>query len=239
MSAPTVPTDVRAGTMRPRTHALLQTLLMALSKAVVKLHVVDDHNVPREGGVIVVANHVHNLDPLFISIACPRALHYMAKKELMDVPVLGRILRWGGAFPINRGHADRTAIRRATATVEQGVALGMFPEGTRSRTVRIERVLPGAGLVALQGKVPIVPAAITGTERLPFNGSKQHHRGEINLPDPGHKGVRVIFGEPFTIPPTIDGKRTNADAATDFIMRRVAELLPPAYRGIYGDPPTA
>jgi len=239
MSASPVPADVRAGTMRPRTHAFLQKLLMAASKAVVKLHVVDDHHVPREGGIIVVANHVHNLDPLFISIACPRPLHYMAKKELMDLPVLGRILRWGGAFPINRGHADRTAIRRATATVAQGVALGMFPEGTRSRTVRIERVLPGAGLVALQGKVPIVPAAITGTERLPFNGAKQHRRGEIALPDPGHTGVRVIFGEPFTIPPTLDGQRTNADAATNYIMRRVAELLPPAYRGIYGESPTA
>lgn len=227
-------TDLRAGTMRPGVHRALRALLLGLSKVLVRLKIQGLENVPREGGIIVVGNHLHNADPIFISIACPRPLHYMAKKELMDVPVLGRILRWAGSFPINRGNVDRTAIRRATATVEQGIALGMFPEGSRSRSMKIERVLPGAGLVALQGKVAIVPAAITGTERLPFNGTKQHRKGDAPFPDPGHRGVRIIFGKPIHIPETIDGKRTTASAATDFLMRRVAEMLPEAYRGIYG-----
>lgn len=235
MSTPSQPLDVRAGTMRPLTHRLLRWLLLGLAKVVVRLKIEGLERVPREGGIIVVGNHLHNADPILISIATPRSLHYMAKKELFDVPVIGRILRWAGEFPINRGHVDRQAIRRATATVEQGVALGMFPEGTRSRSMKIEHVLPGAGLIALQGKVPIVPVAITGAERLPFNGSKQHRRGEGTMPDPGHKGVRIVFGERFTIPSEIDGKRTNAEAATDYMMRRVAALLPPAYRGIYGD----
>jgi 1-acyl-sn-glycerol-3-phosphate acyltransferase len=220
--------------MRPGVHRALRALLLGLSKVLVRLQIQGLENVPREGGIIVVGNHLHNADPIFISIACPRPLHYMAKKELMDVPVLGRILRWAGSFPINRGNVDRTAIRRATATVEQGIALGMFPEGSRSRSMKIERVLPGAGLVALQGKVAIVPAAITGTERLPFNGTKQHRKGDAPFPDPGHRGVRIIFGKPIHIPETIDGKRTTASAATDYLMRRVAEMLPEAYRGIYG-----
>jgi 1-acyl-sn-glycerol-3-phosphate acyltransferase len=220
--------------MRPGVHRALRALLLGLSKVLVRLQIQGLENVPREGGIIVVGNHLHNADPIFISIACPRPLHYMAKKELMDVPVLGRILRWAGSFPINRGNVDRTAIRRATATVEQGIALGMFPEGSRSRSMKIERVLPGAGLVALQGKVAIVPAAITGTERLPFNGTKQHRKGDAPFPNPGHRGVRIIFGKPIHIPETIDGKRTTASAATDYLMRRVAEMLPEAYRGIYG-----
>jgi len=230
--------DVRAGTMRRPVFRILRRILLGISKVVFRLQVHGLEHLPREGGIIVVANHLHNADPVLISIACPRPLHYMAKKELFDVPVLGRILRWAGEFPINRGHVDRTAIRRAVATVEQGVALGMFPEGTRSRNMKIERVLPGAGLVALQGKVPIVPVAITGTERLPLNGTKQHRKGDAPFPDPGHRGVRVIFGEPFEIPQTIDGQRTNAAAATDYMMRRVAALLPEPYRGIYGDVPS-
>jgi 1-acyl-sn-glycerol-3-phosphate acyltransferase len=230
----TAAADLREGTMRPGVHKTLRALLLGLCKILVRLRIQGLDNVPREGGVIIVGNHLHNADPIIISIACPRPLHYMAKKELMDIPIIGRILRWAGSFPINRGNVDRTAIRRAAATVEQGVALGMFPEGTRSRSMKIERVLPGAGLIALQGKVPIVPAAITGTERLPFNGSKQHRRSEAPFPDPGHKGVRVIFGEPFRIPDTINGKRTTASDATDYLMQRVAALLPEAYRGTYG-----
>ena len=229
--------DVRAGTMRPLTHRILRALLLGLAKLLVRLRIEGLERVPREGGIIVVGNHLHNADPVLISIACPRPLHYMAKRELFEVPVLGRILRWAGEFPINRGHADRQAIRRALATVQQGVALGMFPEGTRSRSMQIERVLPGAGLVALQGKVPIVPVAITGAERLPLNGTKQHRRRDQSMPDPGHPGVRIVFGEPFTIPETIDGKRTSAETATNYMMRRVAALLPPAYRGIYGENP--
>ncbi len=237
-SPSTTTIDVRAGTMRPLVFRVLRRLLLGIAKVLVRLRVEGLEHLPRTGGIIVVANHLHNADPVLISIACPRPLHYMAKKELFGVPVLGRILRWAGEFPINRGHVDRWALRRAAATVEQGVALGMFPEGTRSRAMKIERVLPGAGLVALQGKVPIVPVAITGTERLPFNGTKQHRRGDAPFPDPGHRGVRIIFGEPFEIPATIDGKRTNAEAATDYMMRRVAALLPEPYRGIYGDVPS-
>jgi 1-acyl-sn-glycerol-3-phosphate acyltransferase len=226
--------DLRANTMRPLTFKLLRRVLYGLCKLLVRLDVQGIGNVPRQGGCIIVANHLHNLDPVLISIACPRPLHYMAKSELLAVPVLGKILQWAGAFPIHRGKVDRAAIKRAHATVNQGIALGMFPEGTRSVSMKIDRVLPGAGLVATQDKVQIVPTAITGTERLPFNGAKQQRGGGI--PNPGHKGVRIIFGEPFLIPDEIDGKRTNAAAATDYMMNRVAALLPAEYRGIYGAP---
>lgn len=224
--------DLRKGTMSPLTFRILRRLLYGLCKLLVRLDVQGAENVPKTGSCIIVSNHLHNLDPVLISIACPRPLHYMAKVELMRTPVLGRILAWAGAFPINRGKMDRTAIKRAQATLQQNIALGMFPEGTRSRSMKIERVLPGAGLLALQDGVKIVPTATTGTERLPFNGRKQQH-GSSSIPGPGHKGVRIIFGDPFLIPGEINGTRTNAAAATDYMMQRVAALLPDEYRGVY------
>lgn len=225
--------DVRAGTMSRFTFTVLRQMLYGLAKVLARIDVQGAGNVPREGGCIVVANHLHNLDPLLISIACPRPVHYMAKIELMRIPVLGRFLRWGGAFPVNRGKMDLASIRHAQAVLQQGVALGMFPEGTRSPTMKIESVHSGAGLLAIGHKVPIVPATITGSERLPFNGAKQQRRGAA-MPDPGHTGVRVTFGAPFMIPDEIDGKRPNAAAAVDYMMQRVAAMLPVDYRGIYG-----
>jgi 1-acyl-sn-glycerol-3-phosphate acyltransferase len=225
-------TDLRKGTMSMLTYRMLRPALYGLCKVLVRLDVQGARNVPKHGGCIIVANHLHNLDPILISIACPRPLHYMAKIELMRAPVVGRILKWVGAFPINRGKIDRTAIKRAQATLQQDIALGMFPEGTRSTAMKIEQVLPGAGLLALRDGVKIVPTAITGTERFPFNGIKQQ-RDRASMPDPGHKGVRIVFGDPFEVPAEIDGKRTGAADATDYMMQRVAALLPDEYRGIY------
>ena len=224
--------DLRKGTMSPMTFRILRPVLYGLCKVLIRMDVQGTENVPKTEGCIIVSNHLHNLDPVLICIACPRPLHYMAKIELMRVPVIGRVLTWVGAFPINRGKTDRAAIRRAQATLEQDIALGMFPEGTRSISMRIERVLPGAGLLAMRAGVKIVPTAITGTERLPFNGVKQHC-GRSSMPDPGHKGVRIMFGDSFLIPSEIDGKRTSAEAATDYMMQRVAALLPEEYRGVY------
>lgn len=224
--------DLRKGTIRGRTFRLTRAILLLLARVLVRMRIDGIEHVPRNGGVLVIANHLHNADPLLIAIACPRPVHFMAKRELMTVPIIGRIIRLGGTFPIDRGRADRTAIRRAEATVNQGIALGMFPEGTRSRSRQIERALPGAGLIALRGNAPIVPVAVTGSERLPFNGSKG---GGWVARDPGHRGVRIVFGEPFRLPTHIDGKRTTADQAVQLAMRRVAAMLPEEYRGIYAD----
>lgn len=222
--------DLRQGTLQGVPFRITRAILLLLSRVLLGIRIEGADRVPPDGGILVIGNHLHNADPLLIAIACPRPVHFMAKRELMTVPVIGRIIRLGGTFAVDRGRADRTAIRRAEATLTQGIALGMFPEGTRSRSRQIERTLPGAGLIALRGNAPIVPVAVTGSERLPFNGAKGD-RGR--KPDPGHKGVRIVFGEPFRLPPTIDGKRTSADQAIELAMRHVAEMLPEAYRGIY------
>jgi 1-acyl-sn-glycerol-3-phosphate acyltransferase len=232
MSATRTEIDVTTGTIRPRTFRFTRKAVIGALKVLFRLTIEGEGNVPAAGSYILVSNHLHNLDPVFTSAACPRPVQYMAKVELFKVPVLRKIIRWVGAFPINRGKMDREAIRHGQAVLKAGYGLGIFPEGTRSLSMKIDRVLPGAGLFALKDSVTIVPCAVTGSERLPFNGNKQHRRTE-DMPDPGHKGVKVTFGAPFTVPTEIDGKRTNAEMATNYMMERVAALLPVPYRGIY------
>ena len=223
--------DLRAGTVQGGGFRLTRAVLLGLSRLLIGLRIDGLHNVPREGGVLIVSNHVCNADPVFVSIACPRPTHFMAKKELFDIPVLGWAMRKFGEFPVDRGNADRWAIRRALATVEQGIALGMFPEGTRSRSGALKQALPGAGLIALRGKVPIVPVAVIGTEKLPLLGSKA-----LGASWRGFRGARIVFGEPFTIPAQIDGKRVTSDKATELMMQKIAAILPEHYRGVYAEP---
>lgn len=226
--------DLSKGTLRGLPFKIVRAVLLLLCRVFVGMRITGLENVPASGGVLVVANHLHNADPVLISIAFPRPLHFMAKKELFDIPVIGWVISHVGTFPVDRGRADRTAIRRAQATLEQGIALGIFPEGTRSRTRRIERVHTGVGMLALRGNAPVLPVAITGSERLPGNGARPK-RVRDDAPPPPFLGVRVVIGEPFTLPNRDDGRRMSTDEATEFVMRRVAALLPPAYRGIYSE----
>jgi 1-acyl-sn-glycerol-3-phosphate acyltransferase len=102
-------------------------------------------------------------------------------------------------------------------------------------TLALAKAHPGVGLIALRADVPVLPVVVTGTERLPFNGSKGRAQEAVAMPDPGHRGVRILFGEPFRVPREIDGRRTTTEQATELIMIEIARLLPPDYRGVYSD----
>jgi len=128
-------------------------------------------NVPRQGGLVLAANHSSNFDPwpLGIPLFPRRFLRFMAKSELFWFP-LGRIITAGGAFPVRRGERDDEAIATAVALCRAGHAVVMFPEGTRRqkglRKKREARWHTGAARIALESGVPLVPAGITGTDRI-------------------------------------------------------------------------
>lgn len=206
-------------------------LVRAAFVPLMRLDVRGRENVPRRGPLIVACNHLHNFDPAVVGAVFPRNLCYMAKKELFAVPVLRHLIRFYGAFEIDRGAADRAALRFAVHVVEDGEALFMFPEGTRSVTGRIEKVLPGAAFVALRTDAPILPVAVTGTQTLPLDekAAKAGRKGR------GRARVTVTFGTPFHLTSGPGGKRPDMRDATDEMMRHVAALLPPEYRGIYAD----
>ena len=120
--------------------------------------------VPREGGLVFAFNHFHWLDPASFGAASPRTIYYMAKIEAHRVPGLGQLIRSFGTFSVRRGESDREAVRLMRQIVKDGHALGLFVEGTRQLAGRPGVVQPGAAMVALQEGVPVLPAAIHGTE---------------------------------------------------------------------------
>ncbi len=206
--------------------------MRALTRAVVftfgRWEVVNAANLPADGGIVLVCNHQHLLDPPLVAASASRRVHPMAKRELFETPLIGWILWAYGAFPVRRYSADIGALRTARNHLRGGAVVLMFPEGTRSREGEgMKPALRGAAMVALLAGVPIVPVAITGTEqiRLPSVLFRWIRRNRLYL--------RVEFGEPFTLPQQQAGAR-QAEEATDFMMRKVADLLPERHRGAYG-----
>jgi 1-acyl-sn-glycerol-3-phosphate acyltransferase len=119
--------------------------------------------VPRTGGVVLAFNHFHWIDPPVFGAATPRTVYFMAKVEAHRVPGLGQLIRSFGTISVRRGESDREAVRRMREVVRDGHALGLFVEGTRQVSGELGPVQPGAGMVALQENVPVVPAAIHGS----------------------------------------------------------------------------
>lgn len=206
--------DPTRGTLRGGPRTVVRAGLIGLAKPLVRLRIEGLEHVPAEGAVLVAANHLHNADPILLATAFPRVLYFMAKRELFGNALLGGIIHWAGAFPVDRGKADRSAIRHAEALLSAGQAVAMFPEGTRSRSGGLGPGQPGAGLILLRSGAPLLPAAIVGTERLP-----------------GGPGVTVRFGAPRMILPVEGSGRLSSQEATDRIMSAIAELLPASYRG--------
>ena len=224
----TDPGDLQAGTISVFWRAVVIGLVRRIVGPALPLRVTGTENVPLDGPLIVVSNHLSNADPPILIVAFPRPLFFMGKAELFRNPVLAWLVRKFGGFPVERGTADRAALRHALQVLNQRIALGIFPEGGRSKTGTLRPGLSGVGLLALQSGAPVLPVGMTGTEVYPVNGD-----WPLRRPPGRPRGVDVRFGEPFTVPTHVDGKRVTADEATRLIMTRVAELLPEPYRGVY------
>jgi 1-acyl-sn-glycerol-3-phosphate acyltransferase len=128
------------------------------------LRVYGSERVPREGGVVLAFNHFHWLDPPAFGAASPRTVYFMAKAEAHRIAGLGQLMRAFGTFSVRRGESDREAVRMMRTIVRDGHALGLFVEGTRQLSGEPGEVKPGAGMAAVQEDVPVVAAAIHGTQ---------------------------------------------------------------------------
>lgn len=185
------------------------------------------HHIPQTGGAIIVANHLNNADPCIIPGVFNRRMNIMAKKEMFSWPVVSIMFRLIGAFPVDRQSADLGALREAQNIIAGGNMLLMFPEGTRSKDRVMHAGFPGSALIAYRTGAPVLPVAIWNTEHIKWP--------LFALKPRMHPKVRVVIGEPFYPPKAERITSEQAKAATDDIMRHVAELLPEQYRGVYAE----
>ncbi|SHJ21653.1 lysophospholipid acyltransferase family protein [Desulfofundulus thermosubterraneus] len=168
--------------------------------------VVGAHNLPPSGGVLVVSNHVSYWDPVVVGCALERQVHFIAKAELFGIPLLGPVIRALGAFPVHRGGGDRKAIRRALELLKQDRVVGIFPEGTRSKSGELLEPHLGAAMLALRAKVPVLPVAVINT------------RGVFGK-------VRVRIGKPLVFSRDDQTGRPDYQAVSREIMHEIARLM--------------
>ncbi len=127
-------------------------------------------NVPLSGPLVVVSNHASNYDPPIVSNCVRRPVAYMAKEELFRVPVLKQAIELYGAYPVSRGTSDRTAIRAALKYLDEGWAVGVFLQGTRTPDGRITDPKRGAALIAAKAQAPLLPVCLWGTQAIEEKG---------------------------------------------------------------------
>ncbi|WP_379129142.1 lysophospholipid acyltransferase family protein [Paenibacillus sp. sgz500958] len=185
-------------------YVICRGLLRCIYAIIFPLKVVGRENVPKEGGVLLCANHISLLDPITMGIKLKRQVKYMAKAELFTVPVLGWLVRQLGAFPVKRGGVSKESIKTALQTLRGGDVMGIFPEGTRNSDVGVAK--KGAASFALRSGAAVVPAAIIGRYKL-------------------FRRMTIIYGAPIDLSEFAGAGSESLEAVTDVIMDRIREML--------------
>jgi 1-acyl-sn-glycerol-3-phosphate acyltransferase len=216
---------------------LSRTVVSPLVRMVYRPIIEGRENVPKKGAVILASNHMSFIDSIAIPVASPRAVHFLAKSSYFEgTGVKGWASRVFftavGASPVRRGagQAALDALDQHKTMLEEGLAVALYPEGTRSLDGRLYKGRTGVAFLALQTGAPVVPVGIVGTnEAMPVGASGLPKR------DPR---ITVRFGKPLDVSefgPATSGKARRL--ATDAIMAAIHELSGQELAGIYNEPP--
>ncbi len=176
-----------------------------------KIKVEGKENIPKEGGVIIAANHRSNLDPFVLNLVVGRPLIFLAKKSLFEVPLFGAFIKGAGAIPVNRNGRDTTSLKKSLQALKDNQCIAIFPEGTRSKPGKFLKPQKGVGLLVSKGNAPVVPTLIEGTDKvLPVGGK---------FPKLFTSDIVVKFGEPIQY-----NKSHKIDEISLDIMEKIKSL---------------
>lgn len=167
----------------------LQAFSRIMTTLLFDLKVYGAHRVPAEGGVLIVSNHQSYLDPVLLGVRLHRPLSYMAKSELFTHWAFAWLIRSLGAFPVKQGAGDVGAVKETIARLQEGRALNIYPEGSRTDNGELLPIEKGVGLVIRKAKVPVVPAVI--------HGSYDAWPKENKFPRPFP--IRILYGRPLDL----------------------------------------
>ena len=202
----------------PQRRAMV-SLLRFLFSFIMEMDVKGLEHFPEQGAVIVAANHVTGFDVFPMQFSLPRPIFFMGKAELFKFPLMDLLLRNLSAFPVNRGEKDQWAMRHAAKILNRGLALGMFPEGTRSKGRGLAVAKTGTARLAIEANCPIVPMAVTGSDQF-FKRFPRRARVQVTI-----------------LPPLVPEPGESPLALTDRLMFTLAQGLPEEMRGVYAELP--
>ena len=190
------------------------SLSKAIAKTFFSYRVIGAENMIEEGPCIIAANHCSYLDPPLVGVACKRAIHYLAKRSLLDCPILGPIFPQLNVIPVDQANPERSALMGMIRVVRGGGAVLIFPEGSRSYDGTLKNAQPGLGMVAYKTGAPVIPVKITGSfEAFPKNGRM-----------PNCVPVLVKVGKPVVFKIGLEEGRTEYQKASDHVLNAVATL---------------
>ncbi|MEH7303540.1 lysophospholipid acyltransferase family protein [Neobacillus drentensis] len=185
-------------------YAFARSVVTGVFKPLYRIEAIGVEHFPKDGGVLLCANHIHNFDPIVVGIMAPRPVHYMAKEEIFSVPILGNIVRKCNAFPVKRGFSDREALRTGLKILKDGHVFGLFPEGTRSKNGELGKGLSGAGFFALRSTASVVPCAIIGPYR-------------------SFRKLKIVYGQPIDLD-EMRKEKASVEQVTELIMSEIDKL---------------
>jgi 1-acyl-sn-glycerol-3-phosphate acyltransferase len=189
-------------------YSLFRGLFRVMFATLFRWQVLGKENIPETGPVILVSNHISNLDPPLLGSPLQRKVSFMAKEQLFDIPVVSFLIRSFGAFPVKRGTADRQSIRIALNILKNDGVVGIFPEGTRSKTGELGKGMSGAALFSLRTDATVIPVAIIGPYRW-------------------FRPIRIVYGQPmdFSRFKQLPSSTDTYQQATEYMMSSIQNLV--------------
>jgi len=192
-------------------YTMVRAVLIPIVRILWLKRVAGIENIPLNGPAIIVANHESYLDFFCLAVVCERRIHFMATEKFFKKPMWGLLMRMTGQIKVPENGISKEMLKESKAVLQAGELLGIFPEGTRSRTGKIGKAHPGAAKLALQFNVPVVPVGINGAYEILSPHDKFPKMQKI---------IELQVGEPIA---TSNFYR-DADLFSNVMMRRIAAL---------------